>query len=140
MSIRDRIWYFFYQIGLFRDPSPRHYYLDESLHVTLTTLSKHEGRPVEEFTADLLSAGLSEYYSSDKVWERWQALSTREKDVVALACLEYTNRQIGARLKVSPETVKTHLHNALVKFGVRNRTELRLVLEKWDFSAWEQQK
>lgn len=139
MSLRDRIWYFFYQLGIFRDPSPRHYYLDESLHVTLTTLSKHEGRPVEEFTADLLSAGLSEYYSHDKVWEKWQALSARERDVVALACLEYTNRQIAARLKVSPETVKTHLHNALVKFAVRNRTELRLLLEKWDFSAWERQ-
>jgi DNA-binding CsgD family transcriptional regulator len=139
MSLRDRIWYFLYQIGILRDPSPRHYYFTDSLHTTLTTLSEHEGLSAEELAANLLASGLSEYYSSDKVWEQWQSLSAREKDVAALACLGYTNRQIGARLKVSPETVKTHLRNALIKFGIHNRTELRLLLEKWDFSAWEQQ-
>jgi DNA-binding CsgD family transcriptional regulator len=51
-------------------------------------------------------------------------LSRREAEV-ALSCLEgKTNAEIGARLGVSPETVKFHLRNIFTKFGVRRRTEL----------------
>ena len=68
---------------------------------------------------------------------RWRMLSPREQQVAALICLNYTGRQIAARLKISPETVKTHTRNLLNKFGLRTRTELRQVLADWDFSAWE---
>jgi DNA-binding CsgD family transcriptional regulator len=51
-------------------------------------------------------------------------LSRREAQV-ALSCVEgKTNAEIGARLGVSPETVKFHLRNIFTKFGVRRRTEL----------------
>jgi DNA-binding CsgD family transcriptional regulator len=51
-------------------------------------------------------------------------LSRREAQV-ALSCIEgRTNAEIGARLGVSPETVKFHLRNIFTKFGVRRRTEL----------------
>ena len=51
-------------------------------------------------------------------------LSRREAQV-ALCCVEgLTNAQIGMRLKVTEQTVKFHLRNIFVKFGVRRRAEL----------------
>ena len=51
-------------------------------------------------------------------------LSRREAQV-ALCCVEgLTNAQIGKRLKVTEQTVKFHLRNIFVKFGVRRRAEL----------------
>jgi DNA-binding CsgD family transcriptional regulator len=67
---------------------------------------------------------------------RWYSLSPREQQVAALICLNYTSRQIAARLRISPETVKTHTRNLLSKFDLRTRVELRELLADWDFSAW----
>ena len=51
-------------------------------------------------------------------------LSRREAQV-ALCCLEgLTNAEIGGRLNVSDQTVKFHLRNIFLKFGVRRRAEL----------------
>ena len=124
-------------IGLRPISAPRKYQVSESMHVTLTTLSQHEGRPEDELIQDLLAAGLTQYYSSDVLLQQWETLSPRERDVAALACLGCTNKEIGRRLSISPETVKTHLRNVLIKFNLRTRSELKLSLQKWDFSAWE---
>jgi DNA-binding CsgD family transcriptional regulator len=51
-------------------------------------------------------------------------LSRREAQV-ALACAEgITNAEIGQRLFVSEQTVKFHLRNVFIKFGVKRRAEL----------------
>jgi DNA-binding CsgD family transcriptional regulator len=51
-------------------------------------------------------------------------LSRREAQV-ALCCVEgLTNAQIGERLTVTEQTVKFHLRNIFIKFGVRRRAEL----------------
>ena len=51
-------------------------------------------------------------------------LSRREAQV-ALCCAQgLTNAAIGTRLEVSEQTVKFHLRNIFVKFGVKRRTEL----------------
>jgi DNA-binding CsgD family transcriptional regulator len=51
-------------------------------------------------------------------------LSRREAQV-ALCCAQgLTNAEIGTRLQVSEQTVKFHLRNIFVKFGVKRRTEL----------------
>ncbi len=124
-------------IGLRPISAPRKYQVSESMHVTLTTLSQHEGRPEDELIQDLLAAGLTQYYSFEDLWHKWETLSPREQDVAALVCLGYTNKEVGVRLSISPETVKTHLRNVLVKFGLQNRTELRLSMKTWDFTAWK---
>jgi DNA-binding CsgD family transcriptional regulator len=136
MSIWD---HFLRLIGLHPDSDPRTYQLSESMHVTLATIAQHEGRPEHELTTDLLAAGLTQYYSTDELMPKWESLSPREKDVVALVCLGYTSRQIAARLGISAETVKTRVKNALIKFNLHSRNELRILLNKWDFSAWETQ-
>lgn len=136
MSLWHRLLYW---LGLRQDPGPRYYELDGSLHATLVTLAEYEGRPERELVADLLTSSLTHYYSTDELWRRWKSLTPREQDAAALACLGYTNREIAARLHISPETVKSRLSSALRKFNMRKRTELRLLLAEWDFSAWEVQ-
>jgi len=127
-------------IGLRPKSNPRTYEISESLQVTLTTIAKHEGRPEHELLPDILEAGLSQYVTKEKLWNRWETLSAREKDVAALACLGYTNREIGKKLNISPETVKVRLQKATMKFGVSSRSQLRMLLEKWDFTEWEKPK
>ena len=90
MSIWNRL---LYLIGLCPKPGPRFYELSENLQVTLTALAQHEGRPVHDLVPDLLAAGLTQFLSKNKLWQQWQALTEREKDVTALACLGMTNRQ-----------------------------------------------
>lgn len=134
MSIWQRL---LYLIGLRPTPGPRTYQISESLQVTLSTLAKHEGRPEHELIPDILAAGLTQYRSIDELWPKWETLSPREQDITALTCLGLTNRQIAARLSLSPETVKTHVRNALLKFGVNTKAELRHILAYWDFDGWK---
>ena len=136
MSIWDR---FCYLVGLRQTPGPRTYHVDvsDSFQVTLATLASDEGRPEHELIPELLTAGLTQYSSNERLLKTWKALSTREQDVAALACLGYTNRQMAARLNISPETVKDRLESGLRKFQLTKRTELRVLLANWDFSAWE---
>ena len=51
-------------------------------------------------------------------------LSEREREVLALVAHGYTNPEIAAKLSISLQTVKNHLHNIYWKTGVGNRAEL----------------
>jgi two-component system response regulator DesR len=51
------------------------------------------------------------------------ALSRREREIVELVAEGETNREIAARLFLSPYTVKQHTTAVYRKLGVRNRTE-----------------
>ena len=114
----------------------RYYEISESLQVTLSTLARHEGRPEREVLPELVAAGLDRYRSVDELWQIWKTLSPREQDVAALTCLGLTNRQIAARLSLSPETIKTYVRNVLYKFGLNSKRELRHILAEWDFGGW----
>ena len=136
MSIWDRL---LYLIGKRSTPDPRTYHLklSDSLQVTLSTLAQDEGRPEHELIPELLNAGLHQYTANERLWNKWESLSPREKDVAALVCLGYTNREIAVRLSISPETVKSRMHTILRKFHIHKRAELRVMLAHWDFSAWQ---
>lgn len=55
---------------------------------------------------------------------RQENLSRRQAQV-ALKCAEgLSNAEIGAKLFIQQETVKFHLRNIFIKFGVKRRTEL----------------
>ena len=53
-------------------------------------------------------------------------ISDREKEIVLLVVQGFRNREIGARLFISEQTVKNHLHNIFDKLGVSDRLELAL--------------
>jgi len=51
-------------------------------------------------------------------------LSLRERDVLREVAFGRTNREIGDRLFISEETVKTHVARLLSKLNMQNRTQL----------------
>jgi ATP/maltotriose-dependent transcriptional regulator MalT len=50
-------------------------------------------------------------------------ISDREFEVLELLAAGRSNKEISARLNVSPNTVKTHLANLYGKLEVKRRTE-----------------
>ncbi|MFE4454818.1 LuxR C-terminal-related transcriptional regulator [Streptomyces sp. NPDC056796] len=56
--------------------------------------------------------------------DRFGQLTSREREVVALAALGLENKEISARLVVSPLTVKTHVTRAMAKLDVRSRSQM----------------
>jgi DNA-binding CsgD family transcriptional regulator len=50
-------------------------------------------------------------------------LTAAEKRVLALVSLGNTNKEIAAKLNISPATVKRHLENVLRKAHLKNRVE-----------------
>jgi DNA-binding NarL/FixJ family response regulator len=51
-----------------------------------------------------------------------ETLTQRELEVLQLLAFGYTNRDIGKRLFISPDTVKTHLEHIYQKLGANDRT------------------
>jgi DNA-binding CsgD family transcriptional regulator len=125
------------RLGLRRGAGTRLFELEETLHMAVVNLADEEQRSAEDVHTDLLAAGLAQVQTRDVLRRCWDALSVREQEVTALTCLGYTNRQIAGRLGIAEETVKTHVKNALVKFGLHGKAELRRVLEEWDFGDWK---
>jgi DNA-binding CsgD family transcriptional regulator len=56
-------------------------------------------------------------------------LSARESDVVELLLLGLSHKEIGARLFISPDTVKKHTYSAHRKLGVQNRVQLSYFIQ-----------
>jgi DNA-binding NarL/FixJ family response regulator len=56
--------------------------------------------------------------------ELLDALTEREREVMALVAEGLTNAQIADRLVVSPATAKTHVNRAMAKLGARDRAQL----------------
>ncbi|MBN2148967.1 MAG: helix-turn-helix transcriptional regulator [Anaerolineales bacterium] len=117
-------------------PAQRLFHFDNDLVESLQALAEREQRTEEEVAADLLSTALAQRDAAEACIRVWRELSVREQQVTAFTCLNYTNRQMAARLHISPETVKTHMRNALRKYGARSKAELRRLLADWDFSEW----
>jgi DNA-binding CsgD family transcriptional regulator len=103
-------------------------------------LDRHlDSEPPDEFDRDLLAAFcqgvglmLDKLYAAgdrdeaapDHVSAAWPgALTRREKEVLALVAAGLTNAEIGARLYIGEETVKTHLKRLTRKLRVSSRSQ-----------------
>lgn len=118
-------------------PSERHTFaLETDLAEYVHALAEYDERPSEEVIAELVRSGLNQRQVEQETWQLWFSLSRREQQVAALACLHFTYDQIAVRLGISPNTVKTHVRNILNKFNLHKMDEMRLMMEGWDFSAW----
>jgi DNA-binding NarL/FixJ family response regulator len=56
--------------------------------------------------------------------EQLDALTEREREVMALVARGLSNDQIAELLTISPATAKTHVSRAMVKLGARDRAQL----------------
>jgi two-component system response regulator NreC len=56
--------------------------------------------------------------------DRYDSLSSREREVLQLAAEGHTNAEIGKRLFISPRTVEIHRANMMQKLALRNQTDL----------------
>jgi DNA-binding CsgD family transcriptional regulator len=122
---------------MFRHKPPKNFSLDvETLH-SVQFIAEQSRRTPEEIAGLLIDAALRSRETQEEIWARWQSLTPREQEITALICLNYTSRQAASKLYISPETVKTHVEHILQKFGVSNRHALRILLQDWDFSAWD---
>lgn len=124
-------------LGLRKTTCPRVFSLDATLLRSVQDLAELEQRPEEEITSELVAYALARRVANVSNLVDWEALSPREQQVAALACLGYTNRQIASRLILSPDTVKSHMRSILHKFNIHSKSQLRQVLADWDFSAWD---
>ncbi len=51
-------------------------------------------------------------------------LTTREREVITLIALGYETAEIARELHISPETVRTHVRNAMARLGAHTRAQL----------------
>ena len=56
--------------------------------------------------------------------DRYETLTTREREVLHLAAEGHGNPEIAARLSISPRTVETHRAHLLRKLGLHTQTDL----------------
>jgi len=116
----------------------RTFHADQELLAAIQEAAQEQGRTEEEVWMEFVRAGHDQYLQTSELEERWDALTEREQEVTALACMGYRNYEIAETLSISHETVKSHLHNIFNKFDIRDRNELRRALQDWRFDEWWQ--
>lgn len=118
------------------EDEPRIFLKDEEIVTLVRNVAQQQGRSEEEVMTDFTKAGWDQLQQDNEMMERWDSLSQRERQVVALICLGNRNYQIAEKLVIAPETVKTHLQNIFAKFNLRSSKELRFALKDWNFIEW----
>jgi DNA-binding CsgD family transcriptional regulator len=109
---------------------------DANLVSVVQRIAQEQGRSEEEVLTKLANAGESQISTREEAEAKWDSLTDREQEVLALVCLGKRNYEIAEALGISNETVKTHLQHIFYKFKLRSKKELRLLLRGWDFADW----
>ena len=71
---------------------------------------------------------LDQFLASVEIHRRTLQLTAREAQIAGLARDLLSNPEIGARLFVSPRTVKYHLSKVFMKLDITSRSQLDRVL------------
>jgi DNA-binding NarL/FixJ family response regulator len=66
---------------------------------------------------------LAGYLATSRVADKLPSLTQRERDVLRLLADGFSNEEIGKRLYISPETVRTHVRKAMHKLDADTRTQ-----------------
>jgi two-component system response regulator FixJ len=62
--------------------------------------------------------------TTEKLQSRFNALSERQRQVMELAVLGLSNKEIGSRLNIGPKTVEYHRAWVMERVGAKNFAEL----------------
>jgi DNA-binding NarL/FixJ family response regulator len=84
------------------------------------------------YSNEVISIMTENYVSKEKIKDRTQELSGREKEIISMICQELTSAEIAEKLYLSPLTVETHRRNilrktnsrtivGLIKFAIENK-------------------
>ncbi len=111
-------------------------YLDPDLLAAIEEIAVRNGRPISHVINEMLSHALYAHQLTEGSLQTWRQLTKREQEITALIWLGLTNPQIAQRLKISPNTVKTHIKNILKKFDVHSKKNLSDLLSGLDLSDW----
>jgi len=104
--------------------------VEPSLAARLRRAARAKHRSPQALAAELLARGLARERLRRRTEHALASLTPRERQVITLAARGQTNRQIAETLVIAPETVKSHLRNALAKLGLHTKAELRLLLSR----------
>ncbi|ANZ41678.1 DNA-binding response regulator [Lentzea guizhouensis] len=97
------------------------------LMAAIRTVAQGDALLSPKATKALIGRFLTQRGSEPVNPERLDALTHREREVVALAANGMSNDEIADQLVVSPLTVKTHVNRAMVKLDARDRAQLVVV-------------
>ena len=106
------------------------------LWATIKEIADYENRHVGIVVNELMAFAIAHHKTAEVSLAVWQQLTQREREVTARIWLGQSNPQIAETLRISENTVKTHIKSLLAKFNVHSKSELRLMLIGVDFSEW----
>lgn len=94
------------------------------LSAALVVFERLDARPwTERAASELRAAGVAT--SRAQTLGRTADLTPQQLEIARAAAAGLTNREIGAKLLLSPRTVGFHLHNIFPKLGITARAQLR---------------
>jgi DNA-binding CsgD family transcriptional regulator len=99
------------------------------LNAALECFERLDARPWTDRTAAELRAAGAPMAAATGA-SAADALTAQERQIAELAAQGLTNRDIAARLYLSPRTVGYHLHKIFPKLGIRARAQLRDALSQ----------
>ncbi len=108
---------------------------ESDLVESLTRIARNQHRDKQKVLDEILKAGLGEVLRHADNAAKWDSLSPREQEVLALICLGQSSFEIAEILSISYDTVRSHSKHIYAKFGL-GRKELRQALRGWNFADW----
>ncbi|WP_169807974.1 helix-turn-helix transcriptional regulator [Actinomadura hibisca] len=105
-----------------RHPRDARDHLRVALHVFTEAAAEHWA---EQARTELRAAGAP---VPPATGDPFIALTAQQQQIARLVAAGATNREIAARLTISPRTVDGHLRNVFTRLGIRSRVELARLL------------
>jgi DNA-binding NarL/FixJ family response regulator len=73
---------------------------------------------------DTIKQRMALYQAGDPEADSYNALTSREREILKMVAQGYTSKQIAGTLSISPRTAETHRSNIAHKLGLRTQSEL----------------
>jgi two-component system nitrate/nitrite response regulator NarP len=100
--------------------------------VSKSSLPEHFIRQIKAHLASVVEQPVTEYSSKSKKDEHPVAsLTPRQQAVLAEVASGYSNREMAQRLRISEETIHSHLSEIFQRLGVQNRTQASIQYLTW---------